>query len=96
LVLPSPTSTAAENNSQEETAVEIPPEDTLEKIINAPVTKHHKKATQTVSAPLEVHQDASSSSGVIMPCALFFYDIVASLIHFHSAAFDAEIPISWR
>jgi hypothetical protein len=62
LVLPSPTSTVAENNSQEETVVEIPPEDTVEKIINVPVTRRGKKAMQTVSVPLEVHQDASSSS----------------------------------
>jgi hypothetical protein len=50
--------------------VEIPPEDTLEKIINAPVIKHRKKMTQTVSVPLEAHQAASSSSDVSMPCAL--------------------------
>jgi hypothetical protein len=72
LVLPSPTSNVAEKNSQEETAVEIPPEDTLEKIINAPVTKRRKKTRQTVSVPLEVHQDASSLSDVSMPYALFF------------------------
>jgi hypothetical protein len=60
-----------EKNSQEETAVEIPPEDTMENIINAPVTKHRKKMTQTVSVPLEAHQTTSSSSDVSMPCALF-------------------------
>jgi hypothetical protein len=49
--------------------VEIPPEDTLEKIINALVIKHHKKTTQTVYVPLEVHQATSSSSDVSMPCA---------------------------
>jgi hypothetical protein len=52
--------------------VEIPPEDTLEKIINAPVTKRRKKATQTASVSLEAHQGAFSSSDVSMPCALFF------------------------
>jgi hypothetical protein len=49
--------------------VEIPPEDTLEKIINALVIKHHKKTTQTVYVPLEAHQATSSSSDVSMPCA---------------------------
>jgi hypothetical protein len=72
LVLPSPTSTVAEKNLQEETAVEIPPEETLEKIINAPVTEHRKKMTQTVSVSLEAHQEASSLSDMSMPCALFF------------------------
>jgi hypothetical protein len=72
LVLPSPTSIVAEKNSQEETTVEIPPEDTMEKIINAPVTKRRKKVTQIASVSLEAHQDASSSSDVSMPCALFF------------------------
>jgi hypothetical protein len=49
-----------EKNSQEETAVEIPSEDTLEKIINAPVIKRDKKMMQIVFVPLEAHQAASS------------------------------------
>jgi hypothetical protein len=61
-----------EKNSREETAVEIPPEDTLEKIINVSVTKHHKKMTQTIYVPLEAHQATSSSSDVSMLRALFF------------------------
>jgi hypothetical protein len=44
----------------------------MEKIINAPVTKRRKKVTQIASVSLEAHQDASSSSDVSMPCALFF------------------------
>jgi hypothetical protein len=72
VVLPSPTSIVAEKNSWEETAMEIPPEDTLEKIINVSVTKRRKKATQTASVSLEAHQDASSSSDVSMSYALFF------------------------
>jgi hypothetical protein len=44
--------------------MEIPPEDILEKIINALVTKYRKKVTQTASVSLEAHQDASSSSDV--------------------------------
>jgi hypothetical protein len=59
-----------EKNSQEVTKVEIPPNDTLEKIIDASVMKRHKKTMQTVSVPLEAHHDASSSSDVSMPCAL--------------------------
>jgi hypothetical protein len=59
-----------EKNSQEETAVEIPPKDTLEKILNAPVIKRRKKMTQTIFVPLEAHQTASSSSDVSIPCAL--------------------------
>jgi hypothetical protein len=49
-----------EKNSQEEIVVETPLEDTLEKILKAPVIMHRKKMTQTVSVPLEVHQTASS------------------------------------
>jgi hypothetical protein len=75
VILPPPTSAVAENNSQEETAVEVPPEDALEKIMKAPALIHHKKATQTTSVSLEVHQDASSSSDVSMPCALLFYGV---------------------
>jgi hypothetical protein len=51
-----------EKNSQEETAVEFPPEETLEKILNALVIKRRKRTTQTVFVPLEAHQTASSSS----------------------------------
>jgi hypothetical protein len=58
-------------NSQEETAVEIPPEDTLEKIINVPSTKHRKKMMHSVSVSLEVHQPPSSSSNVSITCSLF-------------------------
>jgi hypothetical protein len=61
-----------EKNSREETAVEIPPEDTLEKIINVSVTKRHKKTTQTIYVPLKAHQATSSSSDVSMLRALFF------------------------
>jgi hypothetical protein len=86
-----------EKNSQEETAVEIPMEDTLEKILNASVIKRRKKMTQTVYVPLEEHQTASSSSDVSIPCALVLqHSVVALLIYFGSAAFDAEILISWR
>jgi hypothetical protein len=52
--------------------VEIPSEDTPEKIINAPVIKRRKKTTQTVFVPLEAHQADSSLSDVSMPCALSF------------------------
>jgi hypothetical protein len=50
--------------------VEIPPEETQEKIINAPVIKCRNKSMQTVYIPLEAHQAASSLSDVSMPCAL--------------------------
>jgi hypothetical protein len=50
--------------------MEIPPKDTLEKIINAPVMKRRKNTMQTVTVPLEAHQAASSSSDVIITCAL--------------------------
>jgi hypothetical protein len=53
-------STAMEKNSRGETMVVIPPEDTLEKIINAPI-KRRRKVTQTVSVPLEAHQTTYSS-----------------------------------
>jgi hypothetical protein len=59
-----------EKNSQEETMVEIPPEDTLENILHAPVVKRRKKMTQTVSVPLEAHQTTSSSSDVSILFAL--------------------------
>jgi hypothetical protein len=59
-----------EKNLQEETVVETPREDTLEKILNALVAKRHKKTTQTVSVPLEAHQTTASSSDVSIPCAL--------------------------
>jgi hypothetical protein len=60
----------AEKNSQEETVVEVPPEDALEKIIKAPALKRRKKAMHSASISLEAHQDASSSSDVSTPCAL--------------------------
>jgi hypothetical protein len=72
LVLLSSTSIAVEKNLQEEIAVETPPEDTLEKILKAPVMKRRKKTTQTVSIPLEAHQTASSSSDLSIPCALLY------------------------
>jgi hypothetical protein len=85
-----------EKNSQEETAVEIPPEDTLEKILNPPVVKHRKKRTQTVYVSLEAHQPASSSSDLSITCVLIlWHSIVALLIYFCLAAFDAEIFVSW-
>jgi hypothetical protein len=59
-----------EKNSQEETAVETPSEDTLEKILNAPVVKRRKKMMQTLFVPLEAHQTTSSLSDVSIPCAL--------------------------
>jgi hypothetical protein len=72
LVLASSAYTAVEKNSQEEIAMETPPEDTLEKILKALVVKRRKKMTQTVSVPLEAHQTASSSSDVSIPCALLY------------------------
>jgi hypothetical protein len=59
-----------EKNSQEESTMEIPLDDALEKIINASVMKRQKKKRQTVSVPLKAHQAASSSSHVSMPCTL--------------------------
>jgi hypothetical protein len=44
--------------------VEIPLEDTLEKIINAPITKRCKKTMHSASVSLEGHQPPSSSSNV--------------------------------
>jgi hypothetical protein len=75
VVLPPPTSAIVEKNSQEEAAVEIPPEDTLEKIMKVSALKHRKKAMHTASVSLEVHQDASSSSDVSTPYALLFYGV---------------------
>jgi hypothetical protein len=51
--------------------VESPPEDTLEKIINVPTTKHHNKMMHFVSVSLEAHQPPSSSSNVSITCSLF-------------------------
>jgi hypothetical protein len=56
---------------QEETTVEIPPEDTLEKIINAPTTKCRKKMTHSASVSLDAHQPPYSSSNVSITCSLF-------------------------
>jgi hypothetical protein len=75
VVLPPPTSAVAKKNSQEETVIEVLPEDALEKIMKAPALKHHKKATHTASVSLEAHQDASSSSNVSTPYALLFYGV---------------------
>jgi hypothetical protein len=75
IVLPPPISVVAEKNSQEETVVEVPLEDALEKIMKAPVLKHRKKTTHTASVSLEAHQDTSSSDDVSMPCALLFYGV---------------------
>jgi hypothetical protein len=75
VVLPPPTSAIVEKNSQEETVVEVPPEDALEKIMKASALKCCKKATHTASVSLEAHQDASSSSDVSTPCALLFYGV---------------------
>jgi predicted RNA-binding protein len=83
-----------EKNPREETMVVIPPEDTLVKIINASIIKRRRKAMQTISVPLKAHQTASSSNVVSIPRALVL-GIVALLIYFGYAAFDAEILISW-
>jgi hypothetical protein len=61
-----------EKNLREETAVETPPEDTLEKLLKVPVIKHRKKTAQTVSVPLEAHQTASLLSDVSKPCVLLY------------------------
>jgi hypothetical protein len=96
VVLPLPTSAIAEKNSQEEAVVEFPLVYTLEKIMKASAIKHRKKATHTASVSLEAHQDTFSLSDVSTPRALFFMMYIALLMHVHSAAFDAEISISWR
>jgi hypothetical protein len=72
VVPPSLASTAVKNNSQEDIAVETPMEYALEKILMAPIVKHRKKTTQTVSVPLETHQTTSSSNDVSTPCALLY------------------------
>jgi hypothetical protein len=50
--------------------VEIPPEDTMEKIINAPITKHRKKTMHFASVSLEVHHPPCFSSNVSITCSL--------------------------
>jgi hypothetical protein len=50
--------------------VEIPPEETMEKIINAPITKHCKKTMHSAFVSLEVHHPPSFSSNVSITCNL--------------------------
>jgi hypothetical protein len=59
VVLPSITSVVAKKGSWEEIMVETPSQDTLEKIIGAPIMKRHKKATYSASVSLEAHQPPS-------------------------------------
>jgi hypothetical protein len=73
VVHPSSTSTTLVRASQEETVVENPSQDILEKIVGAPGTKRHKKTTRSASVSLEEHQPVSSSDNMSMPfCILIF------------------------
>jgi hypothetical protein len=64
VVLPPTTSTASIRVSQEETLVENPSQDILEKIVGASPTKRCKKTTHLMSVSLEAHQPVSSSDNV--------------------------------
>jgi hypothetical protein len=73
MVLPLTTSTALIGVSQEETVVENPSRDILEKIVGAPPTKRCKKTTHSAFVSLEAHQPISSSDNVsITFCMLIF------------------------
>jgi hypothetical protein len=73
VVLPSTTSTDPIGVSQEETVVENPSWDILEKVVGAPPTKQHKKTTHSASVSLEAHQPLSSSDNVSTTfCILIF------------------------
>jgi hypothetical protein len=74
VVLPSTTPTAPIEVSREETMVETPSQDILEKIVGAPPTKHRNKATHSASVSLEAHQPLSSSDNVSTTiCILIFF-----------------------
>jgi hypothetical protein len=64
VVLASTTSTSLVRVSQEETVVENPSQDILEKIVGAPPTKRRKETTHSASVSLEAHQPVSSSDNI--------------------------------
>jgi hypothetical protein len=73
VVLPPTTSTAPIGVSKEETVVENPSKDILEKIVGAPPAKRRKKTTHSAFVSLEAHQPLSSSNNVsISFCILIF------------------------
>jgi hypothetical protein len=73
VVLPLTTSTAPVGVSQEDTVVENPSHDILEKIVGASPTKRRKRMTHSMSVSLEAHQPLSSSDNVsITFCILIF------------------------
>jgi hypothetical protein len=61
VVLPLTTPTAPKKGLQEDTMVNNPSQDILEKIVGRQLAKHRKKATMVAAlASLEVHQSPSS------------------------------------
>jgi hypothetical protein len=62
VVLPPSASMVVEKSLQKEIATDIPPDNTLEKILTAP--KRRKKATPSVAVSLDAHQTVSSLSDV--------------------------------
>jgi hypothetical protein len=64
VVLPSTTPTAPKKSSQEETVVDNPSQDILEKVVGAQPVKRRKKMTHSASVLLEAHQPPSSSDHV--------------------------------
>jgi hypothetical protein len=74
MVLPLTTSTTPIGVSQEDTVMENPSQDILEKIVGAPPTKRRKKTTHSATFSLEAHQPLSSSDNVSTTfCILIFY-----------------------
>jgi hypothetical protein len=98
-VIPPPaTSTASKGRSQEEGMVVKPSPGLQNKIASAQPLKRQKKAKAVATVSLEVHEPSSSSDHVSVtfcaqPCCFGTLKFLHSLC---SAAFDAEISISWH
>jgi hypothetical protein len=73
MVLPLTTSTALVRDSQEETVLENPSQDILEKIVGAPPMKRRKKTTHYASVSLEAHHPVSSFDNVSKPFFIMIF-----------------------
>jgi hypothetical protein len=74
VVLPLTTPTALKKISREETVVDNPSQDILEKIVGVQPVKRQKKTTHFASVSLEAHRPPSSSNHVSATfCILTLY-----------------------